>query len=490
MNALDNIFNQVIIVQTSYQPTPHLETDMEVIERLLEQNNTIYWLICNKSFKVCFNNPTNEKWTCTVCVSRVKNGVNEVKKNLKNKENLKIIEYSDYEHFESIIKKSKLQFYFKSFLELKKYTFNNYDVGMATASSLVSYTRNHLPKIEVHSKFIEDAIKTGVYLYETFEKITEEIQPNLVILFNGRFIENRPILRVCQKNNISYVTLERGGKLNTFLFRVNSIPHSIETISEEMNFFWENATNNKEEIGNNFFNNRIKRVEDAWYSFTKEQQNGRLPESFKNIREKKVITIFNSSLDEYEGLEGFGPFFYENDNIGIKKITESLVSFSDIKLYLRVHPNLKGLDNEQNNYIKNKIKPFENIEIIEADDSVDTYELINKSDIIIVFNSTVGAEAIFANKKVILLGRAAYENLDSILIPKSHDELIEMLVSNKYQFPRINREDALKFGYWNENLGMQFTKYEPINIAKGMYKGKKIKANFIYRELKRLFNRK
>ncbi|VXC13008.1 conserved hypothetical protein [Flavobacterium sp. 9AF] len=489
MNPLDSIHNQTILVQSSYHPTPHLETEMEIIERLLENNNTIYWLICKKDFKVCFNNPTSDKWICNVCISRVQNGVKEVFKNIKNKEKLILKEYKDYIDFEDYIAKQTLQYNFATIQDLKKYTYQGYDLGMATASSLVSYTRDHEPKLESYTDFIKKGIQTGAYLFETFDKIIKDINPNLVIFFNGRFIENRPLLRVCQQNNMNYVTHERGGKLNTFLFRENSIPHSIETVSKEMEYLWEQATDEKNIIGEQFYKNRIKRVEEAWYSFTKEQKEGSLPESFKNNDGKKVITIFNSSLDEYEGLEGFGPYFYENDNIGIKQIAESLSNRDDIKLYLRIHPNLKGLKNAQNKFIEEEIKTLSTIEIIGAEDSVDTYALINQSDIIIVFGSTVGAEAAYAGKNVILLGKAAYENLNCFYIPKNHEEVIQAIVNPNFEFSKINTEAPLKYGYWNENFGIRYQIYEPINIGKGKYNGKIIKANIIVRKLKRFFQK-
>lgn len=141
MNPLNTIHNQTILIQSSYHPIPHLETEMEIVERLLEQNNTIYWLVCKKDFKVCFNNPTHDKWICNVCISRVKKGIQEVKKNTKNPEKLVVIEYSNYLKFEEYIAKQNLKFDFNSIQELKKYSYNGYDLGMATASSLVSFTR-------------------------------------------------------------------------------------------------------------------------------------------------------------------------------------------------------------------------------------------------------------------------------------------------------------------------------------------------------------
>jgi len=334
---------------------------------------------------------------------------------------------------------------------------------------------------------VQRGLVTGAYLFDVFDMMLKEIKPDLVVFFNGRFIENRPLLRTCQKMNIDFATHEKGGKLNTFLFRMNSIPHSTETIGEEIDTLWKIGSDNKHEIGRTFFTNRIKGVEDAWYSFTKEQQEGRLPASLKEVNNRRVITIFNSSLDEYEGLEGFGPFFYENDNEAIKQICTDLVNHSDIKLYLRVHPNLRNLDNAQNRYLKNVIAAIPSVEIIAAEDSVDTYALINASEIIIVFGSTVGIEAAFADKKVVLLGKAAYEDLNCFVIPKNHEELMEILTNKDYVFPKINAEEPIKFGHWNETFGLDYKYYKALGFNKGIYRGKAVKGNFILRKIKRIF---
>ena len=488
---LDKISDQTILVQTTYHPTPHLETELEIMERLLKQGNTIYWIICKSDFQVCFNNPKHKEMDCKVCYSRVNKGIEVLRKNVLNNANLHILKYNEFLKLKDFKKADFTNnFTFSQFKDLKAYYYKSYDCGMATASSLVSFTRNHEPNLSEHQDFINRGLLTGAYLYETFQLIVDKINPDLVILFNGRFIENRPLLRVCQQKNIDYATHERGGKINKFLFRINSIPHSVETISAEMESLWENAGNDRNEIGSTFYNNRIKRVEDAWYSFTKEQQEGRLPESFKNNQGKKVVTIFNSSLDEYEGLEGFGPYFYSNDNEGIKQICESLESHSNIKLYLRVHPNLRELDNSQNKFLRENISNLKDVELIAAEDSVDTYELIQKSDIVIVFGSTVGAESAFAGKNVILLGRAAYENLNCVVIPKNHEELIKILTDDQYEFPTINPEEPLKYGYWNESFGIENKYYQPISLTKGKYKGKQIKANFILREVRRFLEKR
>lgn len=488
MNRFIDLKDSTILVQTSNHTSPHLETEMEIIELLLDQNNTVYWIQCEGDFQACYYNPLHKKMHCKVCFSRVSKGLKVIKQNNPKAGNLHVLKYDEFLKIEDFKKKNLFNdLKFNSVKELKNYFYKEYDLGLATVSSLVSHTRDHEPDLSKHDDFVQRGLVTGAYLYEVFDRVVKKVNPDLVVLFNGRFIENRPLLRTCQKLNIDFATHEKGGKLNTFLFRMNSIPHSIETIGEEIDTLWKIGTDNKHEIGRTFFTNKIKGVEDAWFSFTKEQQEGRLPASFKEVSDKRVITIFNSSLDEYEGLEGFGPYFYENDNEAIKRICTDLVKFSDIKLYLRVHPNLRNLDNTQNRYLKNVIAAIPSVEIIAAEDSVDTYALINASEIVIVFGSTVGVEAAFANKKVVLLGKAAYENLNCFAVPKSHEELMEILTDKDYVFPKINAEDPLKYGHWNETFGLDHKYYKALGFNKGIYRGKAIKGNFILRKIKRIF---
>jgi hypothetical protein len=484
MNESLQIKDATIIVQSTNMTAPHLETELEIIECLLSQNNSVYWLQCNIEMKNCFYNPENNYFRCLNCKSKVKNSEKILK--FHNNKNLHVITYNDFIKKSSY--KTDLPSIFENHEELKQLKYKGCDIGLACFSSLVTHTRDHLPNLTTHKDYIARGIETGAYIYDCALEMMTSIKPNLVILFNGRFLENRPLLRAAQSHKIDYATHEKGGRLQTFLFRENTIPHSVEAVTEEIEKLWQENDPNKIEIGNNFFIKKTKGVEDAWFSFTKEQKEGLLPSSIgdNKLKNKKIITIFNSSLDEYEGLEGFGPYFYDNDNVAIENIARDLVPFENLKLYLRVHPNLKNINNSQNTFIKEIIGNIPSIEVINAEDSIDSYALMRESDIIIVFGSTVGIEAAVLNKKVILLGRAAYENLNCCYIPKNHADLIEMLSNDNYPFEKLDTSEAVKFGYWNETFGISHINYEPTGFNSGKYRGKKIKANFLIRKMKQI----
>lgn len=480
---IENIKNKQILIQNSYHPTPHLETELEIIEQLISQNNTVYFVQCNSNLKSCFANPLNNNLTCLNCVSRIDNSLKYLSKFIDNNK-LKIIDYNFFKDLS--ITQYYNDNYFSDLNGLRDFIYKDYDIGLAVVSSLVSYSNDHQPNLSLHKKMIDDLLISGKFLYDFFENLINFQSFDFVFLFNGRFNENRPLLRVCQKHKINYFTHERGGLLNKYLLRYNDIPHSLYASETEINSIWGFAKSDRDLVGKAFFEKRLNRIEESWYSFTKNQVKGQLPNGFD---ESKInITIFNSSLDEYEGLEGFGCFFYKDDNEGIDLICKSLKGKKNINIYLRVHPNLSNVTNTQTKFIDG-LKSYENLIIIGATESIDTYELIIKSDLIITFGSTVGVEAAYLNKKVLLLAKCVYQNLDCVYIPKSHDELVEILLGNKVDcFADVNFNSAIKYGYWQEKMGIFYKYYNPINISKGYYRGKHLTSNFYLNYLEKTNN--
>ena len=51
----------------------------------------------------------------------------------------------------------------------------------------------------------------------------------------------------------------------------------------------------------------------------------------------------------------------------------------------------------------NNIQDFENAIVVNSDDKIDSYEIINKSNLVLVYNSTIGIESAMMGKNLMLL---------------------------------------------------------------------------------------
>jgi len=90
--------------------------------------------------------------------------------------------------------------------------------------------------------------------------------------------------------------------------------------------------------------------------------------------------------------------------------------------YLRVHPMLGKFPNSQWDEIRHF--DYRNLTIIEPEEPVDSYCLLDSCEKVIIFGSTMGVEATFWEKPSILIGQSFYSLLDCVYQPQFTEELL------------------------------------------------------------------
>ncbi|MCK4550815.1 MAG: hypothetical protein KAT91_02585, partial [Candidatus Aenigmarchaeota archaeon] len=205
------------------------------------------------------------------------------------------------------------------------------------------------------------------------------------------------------------------------------------------------------------------------YSFTNKQIKGYGTNSLKHKKALKV-GIFISSEDEFLCIDERKQLFYKNQNNAIAQITNDLKN-EKILFIVRAHPHLSRLNNTQTKGLKSVCEFKNNIKYIPPESKVSTYELINLCDIILVFGSTVGIEAVHKNKPTILMGAAIYRGFGGTIEPKFHKELIKILkesaklghVPKKYApTKKVMQKAATLYAFGLLEMGIE-QKYQKLN---------------------------
>ena len=156
----------------------------------------------------------------------------------------------------------------------------------------------------------------------------------------------------------------------------------------------------------------------------------------------------------------------------MERIVQSLSqSEHNIHLYLRIHPNLKAIDNAQTRELATLKADF--LTVLLPEDPVSTYALMKEADKVVTFGSTTGIEAVFWGIPSILAGPAYYGNLGGTYNPQSHEELIALLHAD---LSPKDKTPALMYGYYFNNYGVPFKYYEALGMTEGKFKGRKLVA--------------
>ena len=434
---------------------PHLATDLEIAAKHIDEGDDVHIIQCSGDLPSCEPNPNHFKLRCVSCKSKRDKGLALINLPEQNRHELALNDF---------VRDLDLPD-FSSMQELKDFEIDNVDIGMMAASTLISMVRESHPDLCDFNNFINENISMSIAIYDAIKHHLQQIEPDIFYLFNGRFAALRPALRAAQDLDVKTFVHERAGVLQRYTLIEDTYPHDIEYQKAQIEKHWndERPRTKKEEIARQWFNSRRGGEDQGWYSFTKSQKKGGLPDDFD--QSNRNIAIYVSSEDEFESIEGWQNPIYKNQIDAINSIINADID-KNIRFYIRIHPNLKGLKNTQTRELAALKGP--NLTVIPADSNVDSYELMDACEKTIVFGSTMGIESVFWGKTSILVGRSLYEGLEGCYIPKDHGEMIDLINRHLEPLPNLG---ALKYGYWLSETGIPYVYYSPESIRGGKFMG-------------------
>jgi hypothetical protein len=407
------------------------------------KGHEVYILYCGGLMTQCFSNLSGDKSKCFIC----KSNYNQEIEKFKNKINF--INLSNLISKDELPELYKTKFNYNSVEDIKSITYRGIHIGLACLSGYITATRNINPEINEDFRFFfNHNLLNSLLTTEAMYRAVNQISPNIVYVYNGRFSDSRPVWEVSLKMGINFIALEAiYGLERSYKMKLNNfLPFSIYENGKNMNELWYSSNVNLEQkkvIGESFFLRRrnSQYCGDKIYSLN--QEYGILPKYWNS--NKRNIVIFNSSEDEFASIgEEYDKYKLFKDQIaGLWFIKKIFIDQNDVNITLRVHPNLS---NVKYSYVT-KLHTLEsgNFFVIDAKSNISTYSLIDNADLVVVFGSTVGVESVYWGKPTILLASAIYSKLNAFYVPSNTDELKTMLTSN---LPSKNREEVLMYGYY------------------------------------------
>jgi Capsule polysaccharide biosynthesis protein len=435
---------------------PHFQTDLELAQEHLNQGYEVTILACYGELLTCFQNPDHRRSICRMCKSRIRKG----HKWLGNKRVTLANFFGITAGQQKIIDKVAGRI-FNSCQEVEDFSIKGVDVGRSALSSVISLLREPKPDIASHEELIKLNLVSAMRVYFSLHNYLSEQLPDKFILFNGRFAQLRPALGAARNLGIDTYVHERAGVMDRYSLTHNSSTHDIESIKYEINRI-SNGTDldyiEQEKLAAEWYEERRNNKSQGWESFTTAQMWGQLPDL---ASDKVNLVIFNSSEDELEAFSEWRNPFYKDQNEGIERIIACLDT-ERFMIFLREHPNLTGIENTQTRRLRELAKAYPHLTVIAAVSPVSTYSLIDASDIVLTFGSTVGIEAVYREKPSFLMGRAFYENLGCCVCPNSHKDLIAKLnaFANGCR-EMLPKEDSchravVRYGLFNKLWGKKF----------------------------------
>ena len=434
---------------------PQTNVMAEEIMELQSQTSDIVAVTCGGCLKSCFCNPEGYSVICAYCKACQRNIYGQIGCGFRPAAIGRLDE------------KAKHDFKFKTIAEIKSITYRDVYVGYGVLSDYASTTRSgnyvfETPVIEYLKGKLDE---TCAYVDKVTELFDRE-RPDVVSIFNGRFMEERAFFDIAKARNIpvrvnEVVPDEPGVKGWRKIVFDGCLPHDIDANTKMINDLW-NASpvpeSERWKIGADFFERRAvgKGANSVDIVFTQDQQIGLLPEHFD--RRAKNIVVFNSSEDEFVaiGREFDRHDIFPDQLSGIETILEALKD-TDYNVIVRIHPNLSGINDSFVNRLYDLPRKYRNATIIPPESRISSYTLLENAEKVVTFGSTMGIEAVYWGKPSVLLRAAYYKNLDGCYKPRNKDEAIALLTQT---LAPGSKEGAIRYGFWLMNRHLTGYKIE------------------------------
>lgn len=451
-NFLDECRDQNILILEPFFYTPHLETSLELAERLSQCNRVTYVgpdalrCVTDETYRITSRLLINisRKRRASSCLR----GLTRI---YSRGEIATLRNELDVPSPETVLSLGDAalggQFY------------ENFDLGMGIMSSLLSLTRDIKVRPADHKAFATALATDALALYVLTKRLIRDHSCDMVMLFNGRFAPVRAIRRACEAMGTRYIVHERGSSINKFALFDRATPHQPQGYRRWADEWW-GMSDNPERTARAWLEQRQHGAATNWYSFTGRQEAGQCPPR----QGRKRVTFFTSSEDELaaigDELRPDGPFCEQTHAI---RAVGGACRERGYEFIVRFHPNTS---NRAQALIAAAKEASESV--FEPASTIDTYALIKSTDIIFTQNSTVGIESASQNKPVFYCGRNIFEQCQSVHRIMTNDDLaLAMDVTEGFE-----PLDALRYANFFASHGIAFRHYVPTGIVSGRYEGR------------------
>ncbi len=455
-----------LFIETIFN-TPHLETSAEIAIDLKSQKKTVNFAWIGSDL------PWSD-WK--ISKNKILMGASQFKK-VKLIKNILIQNNIDCLLSINLSKKilSKINTWAKEFngnLEkLKNYKYDNINLGVGVASSLISYYHQSNLDTKKYENVIFKALVTSAIIYERSLTLINKIKPKIIVTFNNRFATSLPIVLAAKKKKIKILRHERGSNFNKYEIFEKDV-HDLSYRSKKIKDYWSKEKNLKikTDIAKKYFFNRRNGIPLGWdmkKNFTSKQKKGIIvPKNKKFSR----IVFFTASEDEHESTKfQLKNLIWPTQELALKNLIKSINHLDEIELFIRVHPTHGKRKSyvDQDKWLKFNNK--KNIRVIPADSPVNSYELLDSADLVVTYGGNIGIEAIFWKKKVMTLRNSIYSNHKVAYEPKNFKNL-KYVIKNFKKQKTINPNKALPFGYYFMTFGKEFKYFKCKDFDECYYK--------------------
>ncbi len=340
----------------------------------------------------------------------------------------------------------------KTVKELETFSYKDRPLGNLVLPSLRWILRRYtLQEDDLTHYLFSEYILSAHNIAVKFTDVINNLDPDTVVVFNGLQYPEAVVRWISQEQGIRVVTHE-----------VNLQPYSAFFTDGEATIYPMlipddfKLSDKQNQVLDTYLAKRFKgdfRMAGIQFWSKMDQ----LPEDFLSLASnfKAIIPVFTNVI--FDTSQAHANTLFRDMFEWLDIVLQKALQHPNILFVIRAHPDemRKGKSSQESvmDWAKDSgAGEIRNIKLIGPDETLSSYELIQRSKFTMVYNSSIGLEATLLGAAVLCAGKARYTQYPTVFYPDTRkdyeDELESFITSDEIKIPEEHYEFARKFLYY------------------------------------------
>ncbi|MEJ5239962.1 MAG: hypothetical protein WHS87_02025 [Anaerolineales bacterium] len=312
--------------------------------------------------------------------------------------------------------------------------------------------RHHLQDDEPTRYLLREYILSAWSIAREFTKLLERVTPRAVIAFNGQFYPEAVVCYLARQRGIRTITHEVGLQPASAFFTTGEatayplhIPADFELSAEQnarLDAYLEKRFQGQFTMAGIRFWPQMRRLDEAFLQ--------------RAARFRQIVPIFTNVI--FDTSQPHANTLFPDMFAWLDFTLEHIIRrHPETFFVIRAHPDENRPGKESREPVarwiaERQVDRLENVLFVPPNEYLSSYELIQRSKFVMVYNSTIGLEASILGAAVLCAGKARFTQYPTVFFPKSIEEYQSMaedfLQAEHIQPPEEHRRQARRFLYY------------------------------------------
>jgi len=336
--------------------------------------------------------------------------------------------------------------------EMMRFVWNEIPLGELCLPGLRWILRVHNLNDDDSTRYLfREYIASAWNVARKFTGFLDQTQPRAVVVFNGQFFPEATVRYIAQKRGIRVITHEVGLQPASAFFTDGEATAYPIHIPDEFELNDEQNKKLDSYLAKRFQGDFTMAGVKFWADMKG------LDETFlaKAARFKQIVPIFTNVI--FDTSQPHANTIFSDMFTWLDLVLKIIKTHPETLFVIRAHPDETRTRKESRETVQgwveaNGVDQIENVVFVAPKESLSSYELIQKSKFVMVYNSTIGLEASLMGTPVLCAGKARFTQYPTVFFPQTVDEqkikLEEFLTAETIDVPPEFKRNARRFLYY------------------------------------------